>query len=125
MSLVGAGGAVAAVPAAASPAARPSNTYYTVVEGSHSEAATAQQQMTVLCPGGRKAFGAGFSAVVRTPPTTQGGQPGLAEGGLDDVRSFPDNAGTGWQVSGVSPDAVRLKLPWRLVVRVVCMQVPG
>jgi hypothetical protein len=34
-------------------------------------------------------------------------------------------AGTGWQVQGVSPDAVRLKQPWRLVVRVVCMQAQG
>jgi hypothetical protein len=33
--------------------------------------------------------------------------------------------GAGWQVSGVSQDAVRLKQPWRLVVRVVCLQVPG
>jgi hypothetical protein len=125
LGLVAGSAVVAAVPAAAPPAARTANTYYMVVEGAHSEAATAQQQLTVLCPGGRKAFGAGFSAVVRTPPTTQGGQPGLAESGLDDVRSFPDNAGTGWQVSGISPDAVRLKMPWRLVVRVVCMQVPG
>jgi hypothetical protein len=33
--------------------------------------------------------------------------------------------GTGWQVSGFSPDAARSKQPWALVVRVVCMRTPG
>jgi hypothetical protein len=95
------------------------------VEGQHAEATGAWQQLTVLCPAGHKPLGAGYSAVVQTPPTAAGGRPGQAEGGLENVRSFPDMAGTGWQVQGISPDAVRLKAPWRLVVRVVCMQVPG
>jgi hypothetical protein len=118
---------------AAAPAAGPSRAaapvrptpVYVVVEGSHTWATDAGQKLTVFCPAGRRALGAGYSAVVRTAPTAQGGQPGQAEGGLDRVRSFPDMQGAGWQVSGVSQDAVRLKQPWRLVVRVVCLQVPG
>jgi hypothetical protein len=97
---------------------------YAVVEGSHVEATTPAQSLTVLCPGGLHAYGAGFSAVIRQPAA--GSTPASSgESGLDNVRSFPDSAGTGWQVSGISPDAARLKLPWRLVVRVVCARAPG
>lgn len=117
-------GAADAAPPSAAPPARPAPAYL-VVEGSHTAAAVAGQQLTVICPGGRHALGAGYSAVVQTPPKTQGGPPGQTEGGLDQVRSFPNLQGTGWQVSGVSPDAIRLKAPWRLVVRVVCLQVAG
>lgn len=116
-------GAAAAAPTAGPPA-RPTPAYV-VVEGAHTTAATAGQKLTVFCPAGHRALGAGWSALVQTPPHAQGGPAGQAEGGLDEVRSMPDMAGTGWQVSGVSPDAVRLKQPWRLVVRVVCLQVPG
>jgi len=121
LGLVLAGAAGAAVSGAPPKPATP----YLVVEGQHTAAAVGWQQLTVICPGGRKALGAGFSAVVQTAPKTAGGAPGQAEGGLEAVRSFPDMAGTGWQVQGISPDAVRTKQPWRLVVRVVCMQVPG
>ena len=121
---LGAGGAAAAVSTTAPTPARPLP-YYVVVQGQHDEAAVAGQKLTVICPAGHKAFGAGYSALVRTPPTAAGGKPGYAEGGLDQVRSFPDMAGTGWQVQGVSPDALRLKQPWSLVVRVVCMQAPA
>ncbi len=120
---VAASGAFAAV-STTPPPSRPSP-YYEVVEGQHTTTADAGQRLTVMCPGGRHAMGAGYSAVISTPPTTAGGPAGQTEAGLDQVRSFPDSAGTGWQVQGISPDAVRLKLPWRLVVRVVCMQVPG
>ena len=51
----------------------------------------------------------------------QGAPVTFGEGGLNEVRSMPDMAGTGWQVSGISPDAIRLHQPWRLVVRVVCV----
>jgi hypothetical protein len=114
--------------AAAAPASGPRSRplpYYVVVQGAHTAEAVAIQQLTVFCPAGHHALGAGWSALVQTPPKTQGGAPGQAEGGLDQVRSMPDMAGAGWQVSGISLDAVRLKQPWRLVVRVVCMQVPG
>lgn len=120
----GASAAAATAPTAAPPRAAPAP-YYVVVEGSHTAAATALQELTVFCPAGRRAQGAGYSAVFATAPKTQGGPPGQAEAGLDQVRSFPNMAGTGWQVSGVSPDAIRLKQPWRLVVRVICLQVPG
>jgi hypothetical protein len=116
-------GAAAAAPTAGPPARPPPA--YVVAQGQTNAAAVGFQQLTVICPGGRHALGGGYSALVQTPPKTQGGPPGQQEGGLESVRSFPDMAGTGWQVSGVSPDAVRLKQPWRLVVRVVCMQVPS
>jgi hypothetical protein len=119
-----AGAAAAAVSTTAPPPPKPTPPY-AVVQGEHGEAAAGWQQLTVICPAGHKAFGGGYSALVHTPPTAAGGKPGYAEGGLDQVRSFPDMAGSGWQVSGISPDAVRLKQPWRLVVRVVCMQAPG
>jgi hypothetical protein len=98
---------------------------YVVVQGEHAEAAVFGQQLTVLCPAGHRAFGAGYSALVRGTPKTPTSPPVYGEGGLDQVRSMPDMGGTGWQVSGVSPDALRLKQPWKLVVRVVCMQTAG
>ena len=118
-----AGGAAAAAPAAGPPA-RPGPAYM-VVQGMHTPALDAGQKLTVFCPGGRHALGAGWSAVLLTAPKTPGGPRGQVEVGLDQVRSVPDMGGTGWQVSGVSPDAMRLKLPWALEVRVVCMQLPG
>jgi hypothetical protein len=117
-----AGGAAAAPDAGAPASPTPG---YVVVQGTHTVEATAVQKLTVFCPARHHALGAGYSAVVQTPPKTAGGPPGQAEGGLDQVRSVPDMAGSGWQVSGVSPDAVRLKLPWALEVRVVCMPVPS
>src|ERR1700678_3007905 len=108
-------------PAAPAPAPRPAPPY-AVVEGASKEVTTAGTKLTVICPAGHRAFGAGYSALVRVPPAAANAPPAYAEGGLDYVRSMPDTAGTGWQVSGVSPDAVRLKQPWRLVVRVVCVQ---
>ena len=107
-------------PAAAPAPARPAPAY-AVVQGQHTEGAGPFQQLTVFCPAGHRAFGAGFSALVRLPPKTPTSPPSFAEGGLDQVRSVPDIDGSGWQVQGVSPDAARLKQPWRLVVRVVCV----
>jgi hypothetical protein len=95
---------------------------YVVVQGVSNEVATAGTKLTVLCPTGHRAFGAGYSALVRAPARSADAPPVDGEGGLDEVRSMPDVGGEGWQVSGVSPDAVRLKQPWRLVVRVVCVQ---
>ncbi len=124
LTLLAISGGAAAAATTGGPPAKPTPAYV-VVQGAHTAAAVAGQELTVYCPAGHHALGAGYSALVQTPPKAQGGPPGEAEGGLDQVRSVPDMAGTGWQVSGVSPDAVRLKQPWRLVVRVVCMQVPG
>ena len=114
---------VSAPPKAAAPA-KPAPLYL-VVQGSHTLSSDAGQKLTVFCPGGRRATGAGYSALFQAGPKTPGGPPQAAEGGLDQVRSFPDMQGTGWQVSGVSPDSTRLKLPWQLVVRVICVQIPG
>jgi hypothetical protein len=113
-------GSTATPPASAAKVAAP---FYVVVEGQHTEAATAFQSLTVLCPADHKAFGAGFSAVIRDAPKAGDKAPNFHEAGLDDVRSFPDANGGGWIIQGVSPDAVRLKQPWRLVERVVCVQV--
>jgi hypothetical protein len=96
-----------------------------VVQGEHDESPAAGQQLTVICPDGRRAVGAGYSALLHAPRTMAGAPATYGEGGLDQVRSMPDMGGSGWQVSGVSPDAARLKQRWRLVVRVVCVQVAG
>jgi hypothetical protein len=109
---------------ASQPPARPAPPYV-VVQGQHSEDASPGQSLTVVCPANHRALGGGYSAVVRQPPSGANPKIVYAESGLDQVRSFPDMAGTGWQVSGYSPEAVRLKQPWRLTVRVVCLQVAG
>jgi hypothetical protein len=117
------GGGPSAKPAPAGPA-RPVPAYM-VVQGAHTLATDAVQELTVFCPASHHALGGGYSALVQMPPKTPGAAPGQAESGLDNVRSVPNMAGTGWQVSGAAPDAVRLKQPWQLVVRVVCMPVPS
>jgi hypothetical protein len=96
---------------------------YVVVEGSTNVVVTEGTKLTVFCPAGHHAFGAGYSAVVRNVPKA-GAPVTFGEGGLTEVRSMPDMGGSGWQVSGISPDAVRLHQPWRLVVRVICMAAP-
>ncbi|HEX4197573.1 MAG TPA: hypothetical protein VHZ26_09025 [Caulobacteraceae bacterium] len=96
---------------------------YMVVQGEHPETQTAWQSLTVVCPTGYKAFGNGFSAIVRDAP-----KPGVAaatyhEEGLNQIRSYPDGAGTGWRVEGVPAEAGRAGLSWRLAERVVCVRI--
>ncbi len=117
----------AVVPAAArgaqpAPAQRPAPTYV-VVEGSHTEDAAVRQQLTVLCPATHRALGAGYTGVMTVPGAN--GAPALAPVGVDGVRSIPDSTGGGWQVEASAPDAARAQRPWRLVVRVTCLRVPG
>ena len=134
LALLSVGGAAAAAPAASPPARAPAPTTaapakpagpYVVVQGMHTVTADPGQRLTVFCPAGHHVLAAGYSAVVRTAPAAQGGKPGTMEGGLDQVRSAPDMQGSGWQVSGFSPDAIRTKQPWALVVRLVCLHTPG
>jgi hypothetical protein len=127
-----AGGSAAAAAPGAVPSAKPALAgparpvpAYVVVQGAHTRATDAVQELTVFCPSGHHALGGGYSALMQMPPKTPGGAPGQAESGLDNVRSVPNMTGTGWQVSGAAPDAIRLKQPWQLVVRVVCMPVPS
>jgi hypothetical protein len=115
---------------AARPAAKPAQPQqgkaappYVIIERSTDIVLTAGANLTVFCPAGHRPLGAGYTAVVRNPPKA-GAAVTFTEAGLDWVRSMPDMAGTGWQVSGISQDAVRLHQPWRLVVRVVCLQTP-
>jgi len=101
---------------------------YAVVQALHADGTTPAQALTVQCPAGHRVFSAGFTALVRQPPAAGAAptaQPAYAEGGLDNVRSLPDGRGSAWLVEGVSPDAIRLKQPWRLAVRLVCVQIPG
>ncbi len=131
LALAAGGSAVAAAPGGA-PSAKPQPAgptrpvpAYVVVQGAHTLATDAVQELTVFCPANHHALGGGYSALVQMPPKPPGGAPGHAESGLDNVRSVPNMTGTGWQVSGAAPDAIRLKQPWQLVVRVVCMPVPS
>jgi len=122
--------ATAPAPSTRSPPAAPQQPVppYAVVQAVHPDATTALQALTVQCPAGHRAFSAGFTALVRQPPAAgaaASAQPIYAESGLDSVRSMPDGRGAAWMVQGVSPDAVRLKQPWRLAVRIVCVQIPG
>jgi hypothetical protein len=98
---------------------------YVVVQGEHQETQTAWQSLTVFCPQGYKAFGNGFSAIVRDAP-----RPGVTaatyhEEGLNHIRSYPDGVGTGWRVEGVPAEAGRAGLSWRLAERVVCVRIGG
>lgn len=56
---------------------QPAPPRYAVVEGAHPEGPPGMQALTVVCPGGLKAFGAGFSAVVRSPPKGRRAAAGL------------------------------------------------
>ena len=96
---------------------------YVVVEGQHPDGPPGFQSLTVICPQGLRAFGAGFSAIVHVPPAKPGAQGGLAEEGVESVRSYPDSNGSGWRVEGQSATALRTHQPWRLAARVVCMRV--
>ena len=101
---------------------------YVIVQAEHADDASTVQWVTAQCPQGLRVLGAGFSAVIRNapdkaPPTGGAARPAYHEEGLENVRSFPNAAGTGWQVSGVSPGALGSKQPWHLVVRAVCLRV--
>ncbi len=106
-------------------ASAPPRPGYAVVQGEHPENEDLFQSLTVVCPDRMKAFGAGFSAVIRNAAAKAGALSTYHEEGLDRVRSVPDSAGNGWQVEGIASGAATVKQPWKLVVRVVCVRVVG
>lgn len=128
-----AGTASAQTPAAAKPPAttaanaRPVPNYV-IVQAEHPDDSSTVQVATAQCPQGLRVMGAGFSAVIRSAPGKDPAagaaqKPAYHEEGLENVRSFPNTLGTGWQVSGVAPGALATKQPWHLVVRAVCLRV--